>query len=151
MDYDPFFPSMGPAFTAGFMDYLHSELNFGQDEEYVISARVFPDWDWHHKSAIKLPIPMSLTLPWVDTLPDLSMALSTNPGLHLLVQQGYFDLATPISATKYYISHLDIAAEVRERIQIEFYEAGHMMYIHEPSMKKFRDDLVAFIQNTDRL
>jgi hypothetical protein len=26
-----------------------------------------------------------------------------------------------------------------------------MMYLHEPSMRKFRDDLAGFIRDTDRL
>ena len=39
----------------------------------------------------------------------------------------------------------------RQRIRIDYYDAGHMMYLHEPSMRKFRDDLVGFIQATDRL
>jgi carboxypeptidase C (cathepsin A) len=69
----------------------------------------------------------------------------------VLVQQGYYDLATPTLATKHYIAHLDIAPEARQRIRMEYYEAGHMMYLHEPSMKKFRTDLATFIRDTDRL
>jgi carboxypeptidase C (cathepsin A) len=67
------------------------------------------------------------------------------------VYQGYFDLATPRLATKHYIAHLDIPPEARERIQIEYFEAGHMMYLHKPSMKKFKDDLVDLIKKTNRL
>ena len=79
------------------------------------------------------------------------MALTMNPGLHLLVQQGYYDLATPTLATKHDINHLDISPEARERIRMEFYEAGHMMYLHQPSMEKFREDLAGFVRDTDRL
>jgi carboxypeptidase C (cathepsin A) len=34
---------------------------------------------------------------------------------------------------------------------VENYEAGHMMYVHPESMKKYREDLVRFIQETDRI
>lgn len=49
------------------------------------------------------------------------------------------------------LEHLNITPEARKRIQLEHYDAGHMMYVHEPSMQKFRDDLVGFIRATDRL
>jgi len=38
MDYDPFFPAIGPAYTAASSTYLHTELKFGRDEEYRVSA-----------------------------------------------------------------------------------------------------------------
>jgi len=31
------------------------------------------------------------------------------------------------------------------------YDAGHMMYLHEPSGRKFRENVVGFIRETDRL
>lgn len=48
MDYDPFFPSVGPAYTSAFLGYLHDELKFGRDEEYMVSAFDI-DWSWKHK------------------------------------------------------------------------------------------------------
>jgi carboxypeptidase C (cathepsin A) len=146
MDYDPFFPAVGPAFTAAFMDYLHNELDFGHGEIYQTSSFGL-DWDWKHKP----PTSQGWVLPWADLRPDLSMALTMNPGLHLLVQQGYYDMATPMLATKHDVAHLDIPAEARERIRMAYYEAGHMMYLHEPSLQKYRDDLASFIRDTDRL
>jgi carboxypeptidase C (cathepsin A) len=79
------------------------------------------------------------------------MAMTFNPGLHVLVLQGYYDLATPYLATKNDIAHLDITPEARKRITIDYFDAGHMMYLHEPSMRKFREDVAAFVRNTDRL
>lgn len=146
MDYDPFFPAVGPAFTAAFMDYLHGELDFGREEQYRVSNFGLK-WNWAHQP----PARGGWEVPWADLRPDLARALTTNPGLHLLVLQGYYDLATPRLATKYDIAHLDIPAQARQRIRVEYYEAGHMMYLHEPSMQKFRNDLVSFIRETDRL
>jgi carboxypeptidase C (cathepsin A) len=74
-----------------------------------------------------------------------------NPGLHVLVQQGWYDVATPWLATNHDLAHLDITAEARKRIRVSHYDAGHMMYLHEPSMQKYRDDLAGFIRDTDRL
>lgn len=71
-----------------------------------------------------------------------------NPSMQVLVQQGYFDLATPHLATKYYIDHLDITPELRSNITLEMYDAGHMMYVHEPSLVKFREDLAGFVDRS---
>ncbi|MGL6222747.1 MAG: carboxypeptidase, partial [Steroidobacteraceae bacterium] len=86
-----------------------------------------------------------------NTVPDLAAAMTMNPGLHVLVQQGWYDLATPYLAMLMDIEHLDITPEARQRIRIDYYDAGHMMYLHDPSLQKFRNDLVGFIRATDRL
>jgi len=146
MDYDPFFPAIGPAFTAAFLDYLHRELRFGDDQKYVVSAFDI-EWKWSHRP----PDTRGWAVPWANLRPDLARALTMNPGLHVLVQQGYYDLATPFLATRHDIEHLDITPGARERIRFEMYEAGHMMYLHGASMRKFRDDLASFIRSSDRL
>lgn len=146
MDYDPFFPAIAPAYTAAFLDYLHNELKFGRDEEYRVSA-FDVKWDWSHKA----PGAGDWMVGAPNTVPDLSLAMTMNPGLHVLVQQGWYDLATPHLVMKHDIEHLRITPEARSRIRIEHYDAGHMMYVHGPSMQKFRDDLAGFIRDTDRL
>ncbi len=146
MDYDPFFPAVGPAFTAAFLGYLHDELKFGREEEYRVSAFDI-EWNWKHQK----PGNNGWMSPVANTVPDLAMAMTMNPGLHVLVQQGWYDLATPVLGTKIDLDHLDITPDARQRIRLEYYEAGHMMYVHGPSMRKFRDDLVGFIRATDRL
>jgi carboxypeptidase C (cathepsin A) len=74
-----------------------------------------------------------------------------NPGLHLLVHQGRYDLATPQFALQHNLDHLRIPAEARQRIHVETYDAGHMMYLHEPSARRFHDSIAAFVRATDRL
>lgn len=147
MDYDPFFPAVGPAYRAAFFDYLHKDLEFGQDEEYSVTAFGL-DWDWAHRPPGGGG---GWVVPWANLRGDLAAAITYNPGLHVLVQQGYYDLATPLLATKHDIEHLDITPEARERIRMEYYEAGHMMYLHQPSLEKYRDDLASFVRDTDRV
>ncbi|NJD32396.1 MAG: carboxypeptidase [Gammaproteobacteria bacterium] len=146
MDYDPFFPAVAPAYTAAFLDYLHTELKFGKDENYMVSAFDI-EWDWKHKT----PGEGGWMSPLPNTVPDLAMAMTFNPGLNVLVLQGYYDLATPYLATKNDLAHLHITPEARKRISIDYFDAGHMMYLHAPSMKKFRDDVAGFVRRTDRL
>ena len=73
-----------------------------------------------------------------------------NSGLHLLVDQGYYDLATPTHALKYNLDQLPLTPEPRARIRVNMYHAGHMIYLHEPSGRRFRENVVSFIRETDR-
>jgi carboxypeptidase C (cathepsin A) len=104
-------------------------------------------WDWSHKQ----PGVDDWFTPSPNTVPDLARAMTMNPGLHMLVQQGWYDLATPHFVMKHDIDHLRVPPEARERIRIAYYEAGHMMYLHGPSMRKYRDDLASFIRATNRV
>ena len=40
---------------------------------------------------------------------------------------------------------LTITPELRRNVHMEFYEAGHMMYVHPDSMRKFGETTKAFI------
>jgi len=142
--YDPFSSSIGPPFLAAFMDYYRSELGVKTDQQYVVSGKLWMKWDWHHAQ----PDMGGFNLPFPNTLVDLSLAMKQNPNMKVLYQQGWFDLATPHLATKYYIDHMDITPELRENVSLEMYEAGHMMYIHEPSMAKFKQDLATFVRDS---
>lgn len=142
--YDPFFPSVGPAFVATFHDYYRKELGVTTDRKYVVSGRLWKDWDNSHAQPGASGSGQR-KVPFANTAVDLAYTMVQNPSMRVLVQQGYFDLATPYGATKHFIDHMDISAELQENIVIEYYEAGHMMYVHAPSMAKFRRTLVEFI------
>lgn len=142
VNYDPFFPAVGPAFVATFNDYYREELGVKTDRKYVTSASLWQHWDGSHAQPGR---PYSSKVPFANTAVDLAHTMIQNPHMRVLVQQGYFDLATPYGATNYFIDHMDMSAELRENIQVEFYEAGHMMYLHPPSRAKFSKDLAAFI------
>ena len=150
MDYDPFFPAIGPAFTAGFREYLHSELEFDEPDDYVVSGDLYKIWDWKHAQP-GVSTEDYTQVPMTNALPDLSMALTMNPGLHLLVEQGLYDLATPTFALKYNLDHLRLTPEARKRIRVNYHEAGHMMYTNAQAARNFRNNVVGFIRDTDRL
>jgi len=61
------------------------------------------------------------------------------------VQQAYFDLAVPYRTVEYVIDHLDVAPDLRANVSIEYYDAGHMMYVHPASMAKFKKTLADFV------
>jgi len=68
-----------------------------------------------------------------------------NPKMKVLIQQGHFDLAVPYRTVEYVVDHLDVARELLSNVHIEYYEAGHMMYVHPASMAKFKKTLAEFV------
>ncbi|MGI9202619.1 MAG: S10 family peptidase [Woeseiaceae bacterium] len=143
MDYDPFNTGVGPAFTAGFMHYYTNDLGFRQDRKYSVSGGVGQDWDWLHT------LPSGQRTLITNTAVDLATTMTLYPHMKVLVQQGYFDLATPFYVLDYVLSHMDLDEEQRARITVEMYEAGHMMYVHPPSLAKFKQDLAKFVLDND--
>jgi len=111
------------------------------DQKYELSAGLWKDWDFGHVQ----PDSNGMKLPFASVVSDISYAMTLNPKMKVLVQQGYFDLACPYGTVMHAIEHLNITPELRRNVQIEFYEAGHMMYVHPGSMGKFRDTSAAFI------
>ncbi len=143
MSYDPFTAAVGPAFTAGFMHYYTSDLGFKKDRDYVVSGGLWQKWDWLHT------LPNGQQTLITNTALDLATTMTLYPPMKVLVQQGYFDLATPHFVLDYVLNHMDLDAEQRDRVRVEMYEAGHMMYVHPPSLEKFKRDLAGFIADNN--
>ncbi len=141
MSYDPMTTSIGPGYLAAFMDYYQNELGVEDVGNYTVFGDVFGVWDWTHAQ----PDVQGFRLPMPNTAIDLEHTMQQNPSMRVLVQQGYYDLATPHLATEYFVDHLEISDSLRGNIEIAYYEAGHMMYTHEASMQKFKQDLARFI------
>ncbi len=141
MDYDPMLSAIGPGYLATFMDYYQNDLEVKDVGNYSVLGGV-SDWDWRHAQ----PDLGGFKVPFPNTSIDLAFTMKQNPSMRVLMQQGYYDLATPYMATEYYIEHMDLPDELRDNIELAYYDAGHMMYIHEPSMVKFKEDLAKFIR-----
>jgi len=62
------------------------------------------------------------------------------------VASGYYDLGTPHAAGDYTLNHLGVREAVRNNIQVSYFEAGHMMYIHQPSLVRMAQELRAFVR-----
>ncbi len=126
----------GP-YTATLNDYLHSELEFKSDLPYeILTSRVQPwSYDQHQNQ-------------YVNVAETLRQAMSINRYLKVFVGNGYYDLATPYFATLYTFDHMELDDSLRDNISMGFYEAGHMMYIHLPSLEKLKGDLAQFVKSS---
>lgn len=128
-EYDPSVDAIFGGFTAAFNQYVRSELNWKEDQEYVIMAKVSP---WNYGKACHQSL---------NVTDHLREVLTRNPSLRVFVANGYYDLATPYFATEYTFNHLGIDPSLRNRITMTYYDAGHMMYIHYPSFVKLKKNL----------
>ena len=125
-DYDPQSAAISAAYAATFLDYYHGELKFGQGATYrTTNFSIGDKWKWTHQTAHG-------EQPLVNSGVDLAEALMKDASLRVLVLNGYYDLATPFSATEYVMTHLGVPPAVSARIQMKYYEAGHMMYVNPP-------------------
>ena len=81
---------------------------------------------------------------------DLAKAMKTNPRLKVMVNGGYYDLATPFFAAQYEEKHLPIPQSLAKNIEYDWYESGHMVYVRDESLKQLHDRVAAFITKTDQ-
>jgi carboxypeptidase C (cathepsin A) len=63
----------------------------------------------------------------------------------VLVANGYYDFATPHFAADYTFDHLGLDASLKANIAFHYYEAGHMMYVHRPSLSALATELKRFV------
>lgn len=142
--YDPLETATIGPFTAAFNNYVREELKFEEERKYVVlNEDAARQWDWKHRSGGSFGFPGS---PNVEG--DLTHALVVNPHLHVQAENGYFDLATPFFATEYTMDHLNLPKELRPNIELEYYDAGHMMYLRDDSLTKLKVNIASFMDRS---
>jgi carboxypeptidase C (cathepsin A) len=77
--------------------------------------------------------------------------MKQNPGLKIMVNGGYFDLATPYYEGWYEMHHLPIPPSLQGNIEYKYYRSGHMVYAHEQSLQELHDAVASFIARTDNV
>ena len=126
------------AYTAALNHYYASVLKVEMGRPYLTSNRkIGSTWRWR-------------TVPdgsyWEPKPVNVSRALGEtmrrNTDMKVLVASGYYDLITPFFDAEYTFSRNGI---VKERVEMTYYEAGHMMYTHEPDLIKLSGDIRRFL------
>jgi carboxypeptidase C (cathepsin A) len=134
-EFDPSMTNISGPYTATLNDYVRGELEFKSDLPYeILSERVHP-WSY-----------AEFENEYVNVAETLRQAMTTNTYLKIYVANGYYDLATPYLATRYTFNHLELDPSLHGNLRMGFFEAGHMMYIHIPSLKKLKGELAEFIE-----
>lgn len=135
-DADPSGYAIDGAYTAAIQSYMASELKVVREEKYnILSGKVFSSWDWLYSGSAR-------SQGFLNTGHFLSTAQRQNPSFRIFIANGYYDLATPFFASEYSFSRNGFD---QSRIEMKYYEAGHMMYIHHPSLKQLAKDMRNFL------
>ena len=130
VEFDPSMAAIRGPFTATINRYLRVDLGYETDLQYAVSGHVRP---WN-------------PAPDLNLLETLRSAMAQNPSLRVLVADGYYDKLYFWPAFTF--SQFDFNPELRERVRIATYEAGHMMYIHKTSLAKMKADIAAFVRSS---
>jgi len=132
-EYDPSYSAILGPYAATLNHYLRSELGFESELPYeILTDRVHP-WDFD-----------TAKNRYLDVAEPLRQAMTKNPHLRVFVANGYYDLATPHFAAEHTFAHLGLDPSLEGNVRMGYYEAGHMMYVHEPSLARLKADLAGF-------
>jgi carboxypeptidase C (cathepsin A) len=135
-EFDPSFTAIDGAFSAAINAYVRGELKFEDDLPYGVLNRI-NDWKGGSHDAS----------PNTGVRQDFASEMKEDPHLHVLVLNGRCDLACPVNVIRYDIDHLKLDPASRARITYAEYEAGHMMYINPPDLRKMQKDIGQFIRS----
>jgi len=139
-EYDPQSSAISSAYVSLFNDYVRRDLKYGDGQTYLPHAEFgSAQWDFKHNDN---PINLNVSA-------DLATAMKTNPRLRVMVNGGYYDLATPFYAAYYEDKHLPIPESLAKNIEYDWYESGHMVYVRDESLQQLHDRVAAFIRSTE--
>lgn len=134
---DPFDAKTGPIYLALFNQYLRNDLGADIDEPYLPqSGEAGRAWKRRGEE-------QGAFAGYVDVTRDLAQGTQDNEALRIFTASGYYDLATSYYANAYMLNHSGIDPA---RVTIKNYPAGHMMYLHQPSLEQLTKDIGEFIQ-----
>jgi carboxypeptidase C (cathepsin A) len=139
-EYDPQSSAISSAYVSLFNDYVRRDLKYGEGQTYLPQAQFgSAEWDLKHNGN---PINLNVSS-------DIATAMKTNPRLKVMVNGGYYDLATPFYAAYYEDKHLPIPESLAKNIEFDWYESGHMVYVRDESLQQLHDRVAAFIRSTE--
>jgi carboxypeptidase C (cathepsin A) len=133
-EFDPSNTAIRPPYTALFAQYVRTELGYKTDAKYYVLGGGIGQWNWGVDNG------------YAETADSLRQAFAKNPHMKLYVGSGYYDMATPYFAADYTLNHMGLPPQLRQNIRTHEYEAGHMYYIHVPSLQKMKTDVASFLQ-----
>lgn len=131
--FDPSYAATYGPFSAAMNNYVRAELKFEDDLPYEMIAGVQP-WPYVNRNS------------YPHVAEQLASAMSQNPYLRIVVLHGRCDLVCPEDTMRYSLEHMHLAPEYRKNISYAEFDAGHMMYVNLPDLKKMHQVLEQFIQ-----
>ena len=118
-----------PAFMAAICGPIKESLKITHEREYYAISG-FDKFEWNCTSE-------------KPAYECLAASMRRNPDLRIMFASGYYDMACQIGQARYLATH---GGYPKERVEINEYPSGHMLYLGEESAKAFADDVRAFVQ-----
>ncbi|MBA4800538.1 MAG: peptidase S10 [Euryhalocaulis sp.] len=135
-DADPSSYGIDGAYTAAVNDYLTRELDVPITRDYrVLDGEPGSNWNWSAKDSGGWPA-------YVNVGPWISEGMRQNSELRIMLASGWYDLATPVFGAELALQRDDIP---QDRITKTYYQSGHMMYVHQPSLEQLSEDMHDFV------
>ncbi|MFL9875067.1 S10 family serine carboxypeptidase-like protein [Paraburkholderia megapolitana] len=137
-DGDPSDILISQPFTNALATQLPDYLGYtAPNATYVpLNDNIIGVWDFTHDGQ-----------PMPDTIPDLLGALQLNPRLAVFSENGYHDLATPFFSTEKQLARLQTVPGLNPKIQVGFFQGGHMIYLDDVARPQMKSDLKTFYAN----
>lgn len=137
MDADPSMDATVGPYAAAYQHYSHAELRNTDDAPFSVFGKgVLEEWSYKEFEGRS-----------VYVADRLERAMRANEHLRVQIAYGYYDGATPYYAAQQTVAHLRLPQSRLDNIEHHFYEAGHMMYVHQPSRVQQSRDLSAFVRS----
>lgn len=134
LGWDPSYAAIHGPYTAALNHWVRVGLGYTSDLPYeILTGRVQP-WSYAEFEG-----------RGVSVTGRLAAAMRHNPHLRVYVAFGYTDGATPYAAAEQVLANLRITDAARQNITRQYFEAGHMMYVHEPSRLRQSAALASFV------
>ncbi len=131
--------AISSAYTAALNDYMANSLKVDMPRPYLTSnGGLYPKWNWR-----PVPKDKGWEPSYVNVARKLGDAMRKNKDLRVMVANGYYDLVTPFFDAEYTFARHGI---LKEQLEMKYYEAGHMMYTHQPDLKQLAADIRIFLQ-----
>ncbi|HEY5255978.1 MAG TPA: peptidase S10 [Acidobacteriaceae bacterium] len=148
-EYDPQSAALTSAYLSLFNQYARQVLKYGDGQTYLNRA-LFGSYNWDSKHA-QPGGTASDGSNALNVMPDLATAMKMNPQLKVMLNAGYYDLATPFFAATYEEHHLPINPSLTKNIEYDYYESGHMVYARDESLHRLHDNAAAFIHSAENV
>ena len=132
---DPVLDGFTRAYAGAFVAYARDQLGFKTEMTYsLLTDDISGRWDWGRGGRAQASV-----------TDDLRQLLSLNPSFRVMIAQGYSDLVTPYFVSRYVINHLP--ETVADRVKLNSYRGGHMLYTTQSSRIALTADAKAFYMN----
>jgi carboxypeptidase C (cathepsin A) len=134
-DSDPSDILISQPFTTALATQMPSYLGYSAPNAtfQTLNNDIISAWDFSHDGQ---------AVP--DTIPDLLAALTLNPQLKVLSENGYHDLATPYFITENQLARLQTVSGLNANLQVTFYPGGHMIYLDNTARPQMKADLKSY-------